>query len=244
MRTAIVTGASDGIGAAAARGLLAAGWNVALLARRREALLAVAGDHPAASVLVCDVSDRGQVETAFDSVVARFGRVDFLFNNAGIFTPAGLIDEIDPEDWTASVAVNLTGMFNCARAGFARMRRQAPMGGRILMNGSIAAQAPRWGAVCYTTTKHGVSGMTKQLSLDGRPFGIAVGQIDIGNARTGLLADHLAREAARDPAAPETPTIAVETVAETVVHLAGLPHGANVPQITLMATTMPLVGRG
>lgn len=244
MRVAVVTGASDGIGAAAARALLAAGWSVALLARRRTALEDVAADHPQALVLTCDVTDAKAVEAAFDAVVARFGRVDFLFNNAGVFTPAGLIDEIDPEDWTRSVAVNLTGMFNCARAGFARMRRQVPQGGRIVMNGSIAAQSPRWGAVCYTTTKHGVTGLTKQLSLDGRPFGIAVGQIDIGNARTGLLADHLAREAARDPEAPVTPTIAVETVAETIVHLAALPLEANVQQITLMATTMPLVGRG
>ena len=244
MKVAVVTGASDGIGAGCAQGLLAAGWAVALLARRADALEAVAGGHANALVLPCDVTDGAAVEAAFDAVVARWGRVDFLFNNAGVFTPAGLIDEIDPEDWTRSVAVNLTGMFHCARAAFARMRRQDPMGGRILNNGSIAAQVPRWGAVCYTATKHGVTGLTKQLSLDGRPFSIAVGQIDIGNARTALLEGHIARMKALDPEAPETPTIDVETVAETVVHIAGLPLAANAQWMTLMATTMPYVGRG
>lgn len=241
---AVVTGASDGIGAASAKALLAAGWKVALLARREAELTQVAGGHPEALVLPCDVTDRDAVEAAFDRVTERFGRLDFLFNNAGIFTPAGLIDEIDPEDWTRSLAVNLTGMFNCARAAFARMRTQDPMGGRIVMNGSIAAQSPRWGSICYTTTKHGVTGMTKQLSLDGRPFRIAVGQLDIGNARTSLLQNHLERQRATDPDAVDTPLIELETVAETVVHLAGLPLNANAQWMTLMATTMPLIGRG
>lgn len=244
MKVAVVTGASDGIGAACAKGLLASGWAVTLIARRREALEAVAAGHADALVVPCDVTDGGAVEAAFEAVMARWGRVDFLFNNAGVFTPAGLIDEIDPEDWTRSVAVNLTGMFHCARAAFARMRRQEPMGGRILNNGSIAAQVPRWGSICYTATKHGVTGLTKQLSLDGRPFSIAVGQIDIGNARTALLDGHIARMKALDPEAPETPTIDVETVAETVVHIAGLPLAANAQWMTLMATTMPYIGRG
>jgi NAD(P)-dependent dehydrogenase (short-subunit alcohol dehydrogenase family) len=244
MRVAVITGASDGIGAACAKALLAAGWSVALLARREAALRTVAAGHPQALPVVCDVSDPAAVEAAFNAVVARFGRVDFLFNNAGVFTPAGLIDEIDLGDWTQSVAVNLTGMFLCARAAFARMRAQDPQGGRILMNGSIAAQSPRWGSVCYTATKHAVTGLTKQLSLDGRPFSIAVGQIDIGNARTGLLQGHLDRMKALDPDAPETPVIEVETVADTVVHLAGLPLAANAQWMTLMATTMPLIGRG
>ena len=243
-RTAVVTGASEGIGAATARALLAAGWNVALLSRRREALEAVAEGHPNASVLVCDVTELKQVEVAFASVVARFGRVDFLFNNAGVFTPAGLIDQIDPADWAQSLGVNLTGMFNAARVAFGHMRSQSPMGGRILNNGSVAAHAPRWGAVSYTVTKHGVTGLTKQLSLDGRPFGITVGQIDIGNAKTKLLEDHVARTKLTDPDAPETPMISVETVAETVVHLAALPPEANAQWMTLMAAGMPLIGRG
>lgn len=241
---AVVTGASDGIGAASAKALLQAGWKVALLARRLPELEAVAAGHPEALVIACDVTDRAAVEAAFERVTARFGRVDFLFNNAGVFTPAGLIDEIDPEDWARSLAVNLTGMFHCARAAFAQMRRQNPIGGRIMMNGSIAAQSPRWGSLCYTTTKHGVTGMTKQLSLDGRPFRIAVGQLDIGNARTGLLQSHLDRQRATDPDAIDTPLIELETVADTVVHLAGLPLEANAQWMTLMATTMPLIGRG
>lgn len=241
---AVVTGASDGIGAAAARALLAAGWQVALLARRKAALEAVAAGHAAALPLICDVTDPAQVQSAFGAVTARFGRIDFLFNNAGIFTPAGLIDEIPLEDWTQSVAVNLTGMFLCARAAFGQMRRQTLQGGRILNNGSVAAQAPRPGAVCYTATKHAVTGLTKQLSLDGRPFRIASGQIDIGNARTPLLESHVRRVKAADPDAPDTPMIDVATVADTVVHLASLPLEANVQSMTLMATTMPLVGRG
>ena len=243
-RTAVVTGASDGIGAACARALLEAGWNVALLARRRDALEAVAAGHPAALPLVCDVGEAAQVEAAFAAVVARFGRVDLLFNNAGVFTPAGLIDEIDLNDWTRSLAVNVTGMFLCARAAFGQMRRQQPRGGRILMNGSVAAQSPRPGAICYTATKHAVTGLTKQLSLDGRDLDIAVGQIDIGNARTALLQDHVDRVAALDPDAPMTPMIDVDTVARTVVHLAELPLEANPQWLTLMATRMPLIGRG
>ena len=243
-RVAIVTGASEGIGAAVAQQLLRSGWRVALLARRGQKLAEVAAGSEAALPLVCDVTQADQVAHAFAETVRTFGRLDFLFNNAGIFTPAGLIDEIDPEDWTRSVAVNQTGMFLCAREAFRIMRRQDPIGGRILNNGSVAAQSPRWGSVCYTTTKHAVTGLTKQLSLDGRPFRIAVGQIDIGNARTELLNAHIARMKALDPEAEETPVMELSTVAETVAHLAALPPEANAQWTTLMATTMPLIGRG
>jgi len=243
-RTAIVTGASDGIGAAVARELLSRGWQVALLARRGDRLEEVAEGRPGALALVCDVTDAAQVKAAFAATRERFGRLDFLFNNAGIFTPAGLIDEIDPEDWARSVAVNQTGMFYCAREAFSIMRRQQPIGGRILNNGSVAAHSPRWGSVCYTTTKHAVTGLTKQLSLDGRPFRIAVGQVDIGNARTELLNAHVERMKALDPAAEETPMMELSNVAETVAHLAELPLEANAQWVTLMATQMPLIGRG
>lgn len=243
-RSAIVTGASDGIGAAVAQRLLSEGWQVALLARRGDRLAEVAGGRAGALPLVCDVTDAEQVKAAFRETVAQFGRLDFLFNNAGIFTPAGLIDEIDPDDWLRSVAVNQTGMFYCAREAFSIMRRQVPMGGRILNNGSVAAQSPRWGSVCYTTTKHAVTGLTKQLSLDGREFRIAVGQIDIGNARTELLKAHVERMKAADPEAEETPMMELSTVAATVAHLAALPPEANAQWTTLMATTMPLIGRG
>ncbi|MDR5652341.1 SDR family oxidoreductase [Ruixingdingia sedimenti] len=243
-RVAVITGASAGIGAAAVRAFLDAGWQVAALARRAGPLEAVTAGHPAALALPCDVTDAAAVEAAFDAVTARFGRVDVLFNNAGVFTPAGLIDEIPLEDWHDSVAVNLTGMFLCARAAFARMRRQDPRGGRIVNNGSVAAQAPRPGSVAYTATKHAVTGLTKSLSLDGRAFDIACGQIDVGNARTQLLEDHIARLRAADPAAEAPPMIDPALVADAVLRMADLPLAANVQFMTLMATKMPLVGRG
>jgi NAD(P)-dependent dehydrogenase (short-subunit alcohol dehydrogenase family) len=244
MPVAVITGASDGIGAATAAAFLDAGWQVALLARRAGRLQAVAGGRPGALPLVCDVTDPAAVDAAFAATVAAFGRVDVLFNNAGVFTPAGLIDEIALEDWTTSVAVNLTGMFLCARAAFRQMRAQVPQGGRIINNGSIAAHSPRPGSVCYTATKHGVTGLTKSLSLDGRPYGIAVGQIDIGNARTALLEGHIARLRAADPDAEVPPTIDPALAADAVLRMASLPPEANVLTMTLMATTMPFVGRG
>jgi len=242
MPVILITGASSGIGKATARLFLNEGWQVGLLARRAGALEAVADGAENAMVLPADVTDLGQVEAAVAQLADRFGRLDVLFNNAGIFTPQGSIDQIDPADWTNSLAVNLTGMFNAARAGFAQMRRQVPRGGRIINNGSISAHAPRPGSVCYTTTKHGVSGLTKTLSLDGRPFDIAAGQIDIGNARTPLLEDVAAH--AREQGLPETPIMEVEDVARAVLHMASLPPGANVQTMTVMATKMPYVGRG
>ena len=241
---AIVTGASDGIGAATARALLAAGWQVALLARRKAVLEEVAAGHPQALPLVCDVTEPAQVEAAFDAVVERFGRIDLLVNNAGIFTPAGLIDEIPLEDWTQSVAVNLTGMFLCARAAFGRMRRQVPQGGRILNNGSVAAQSPRPGAVCYTATKHAITGLTKQLSLDGRPFRIAVGQIDIGNAATDMTERMTGGVPQADGSMKAEDRMDVRHVADSVLHMANLPLSANVLFMNVMATKMPFVGRG
>lgn len=238
MKTAIVTGASSGIGLATARELMSDGWTLGVLARRKEALEAIDGAVP----LVCDVSDPHAVQAAFDSFVGRVGRLDLLFNNAGIFVPAAPIDEVPLEDWHASIGVNLNGMFYAARAAFAQMRKQDPQGGRIINNGSISAHAPREGAVAYTTTKHAITGLTKQISLDGRPFDIACGQIDIGNARTGILEDIAAAAEARGDPLP--PMIAAEDAAKAVVHMAGLPLTANVQTMTLMATKMPYVGRG
>ncbi|MDO9524254.1 MAG: SDR family oxidoreductase [Gemmobacter sp.] len=243
-RTIVITGASDGIGAATARSFLAADWNVALLARRLPGLMTVAADHANALPLSCDVTDPAQVDAAFAATVARFGRIDVLFNNAGVFTPAALIDEIPLEDWMQSVGVNLTGMFLCARAAFGQMRRQSPQGGRIINNGSISAHAPRPGSTCYTTTKHAITGLTKTLSLDGRPFDIACGQIDIGNAKTALLENHVSRLLAADPEAEVPPMIDVALVADAVLRMADLPPEANVQFMTLMATKMPFVGRG
>ena len=239
MRTALITGASAGIGAACAREFLAAGWRVGLMARRADALAEVAAGHAGAVILPGDVTDPGDVARAFDDFTARAGRLDVLFNNAGRFGPSGPIDEIDHAEWRQVVEVNLHGMFLCAQAAFGRMRRQSPRGGRIINNGSISAHAPRPGAVAYTTTKHAVTGLTKSLSLDGRAHDIACGQIDIGNARTDLLEAAIAANPDDPP-----PTMDVADVARAVLHMALLPPEANVQFMTLMATNMPYIGRG
>ncbi|MHA6326191.1 SDR family oxidoreductase [Roseivivax sp. CAU 1753] len=242
MKSILVTGASSGIGAAVARDFLAAGWHVGLLARREDALRAVAAGYEAATVLPVDVRDADAVEAAFDRFVARAGRLDVLFNNAGLFGPSALIDDVALAEWDAVVGVNLTGMFLCARAAFARMRRQDPQGGRIINNGSISAHVPRETSVCYTTTKHAITGLTRSLSLDGRGFDIACGQIDIGNARTELLEGIIETNRARGLAEP-----AVMDVAEAVASvrlMAEMPLSANVQFMTVMATSMPYIGRG
>ncbi|MEL7026727.1 MAG: SDR family oxidoreductase [Pseudomonadota bacterium] len=240
-RTLFVTGASSGIGRRVAEDALSAGWRVGLFARTEAALKEVAKTGEAL-VLPGDVTDLSSVEAAIGEMAKTWERLDCVFNNAGIFTPQGTIDEIEYTDWTRSVAVNLTGMFNTARAAFAQMRGQSPQGGRIINNGSISAQSPREGSVCYTTTKHAITGLTKTLSLDGRPFDIACGQIDIGNARTPLvedLQDRLIREG-KDP----LPSMDVGDAAKAVLHMADLPLEANVQFMTVMATKMPYVGRG
>lgn len=242
MKTIIVTGASSGIGRATADLFLAEGWTVGLLARRGDLLEDMAAGQPRAVPLVADVTEPEAVEMAFDRFCAQTGRLDVLFNNAGIFAPGGTIDEIALDAWYQSVNVNLNGMFLCARAAFSRMRRQDPQGGRIINNGSIAAHAPRPNSVHYTATKHAVTGLTRSLSLDGRQFGIAAGQIDIGNARTEMVAG--LNKAALDQGRTPDPTMAVEDAARSVLHMASLPAEANVLFMTVMATTMPYVGRG
>ncbi|WP_377508656.1 SDR family oxidoreductase [Octadecabacter sp. R77987] len=237
MKSIIITGASGGIGRACADVFLADGWRVGLIARRAALLEEVAAGQGGAVVLPCDVTDEGAVAQAFSTFAAKAGRLDVLFNNAGVFTPAAPIDEIPVADWTRAVAVNLTGMFLCARAAFGQMRHQSPQGGRIINNGSISAHVPRDGSVTYTTTKHGVTGLTKTLSLDGRPFDIACGQIDIGNARTDMVAE-LAKSQ------PGIATMDVGLVADAVLRMAQLPPEANVQFQTFMATKMPYIGRG
>ncbi len=236
MKSIIITGASSGIGRMTAEHFLANGWRVGLIARRADVL----GDitHDNAVPLPCDVTDEAAVDAAFD----RFGHLDVLFNNAGMFGPQTTIDEIALTDWQKVVDVNLTGMFLSARAAFRQMRHQTPQGGRIINNGSISAHTPREGSSCYTTTKHGVSGLTKTLSLDGRAFNIACGQIDIGNARTDLVTNLEKTRAAQglDP----LPSMAVEDVARAVFHMASLPPEANVQSMMIMATKMPHIGRG
>ena len=241
MSSIIVTGASNGIGRAVAERFLSEGWTVGLLARRADALNDVAAGKANAHVLPCDVADAEAVAAAFASF-AQTGPLDVLFNNAGIFTPAAPIDEISVDDWHTAVNVNLTGMFLCARAAFGAMRHQTPQGGRIINNGSVSAHTPREGSVTYTSTKHGVTGLTKTLSLDGRPFDIAAGQIDIGNAETDLLRG--IADAAVAAGQPAPPMIDVELVADAVWTMANLPLHANTLFQTLMATKMPFVGRG
>jgi len=242
--TIVVTGASSGIGRAVAGRFLDGGWNVALLARRAEALAEAAAGRAAALPVACDVTDEAQVERAFAAVAARFGRIDALFNNAGISRPAATIDETPLADWNATVTVNLTGMFLCARAAFRQMRRQDPQGGRIVNNGSISAHAPRPGSVCYTATKHGVTGLTRTLALDGRAFGIACGQIDIGNALTAMAARFQTGVPQADGSIRTEPVMDVADVAEAVWLMVTLPASANVLTMTIMATAMPFVGRG
>ena len=238
MKSIIVTGASSGIGRAVAENFVAAGWRVGALARRAGPLEDIAGADP----LVCDVTDAAAVDAAFDGFAARAGRLDVLFNNAGMFGKQGTIDEISLSDWQQVVDVNLTGMFLCARAAFRLMRAQDPQGGRIINNGSISAHTPREGSTCYTTTKHGVSGLTKTLSLDGRAFDIAAGQIDIGNARTDLVVG-LEKTRAEQGLEP-LPSMDVSHVAEAVLSMASLPPEANVQSMMIMATKMPHIGRG
>jgi NAD(P)-dependent dehydrogenase (short-subunit alcohol dehydrogenase family) len=241
-KSILITGASSGIGRATAELFLAQGWQVGLLARREDLLEELAQGQPNAHVLGADVTDAAGVEAAFDRFVGAAGRLDVLFNNAGMFGPSAPIDEVPVEDWLDVMHVNVTGMFLCARAAFARMRRQDPRGGRIINNGSLSAHVPRPGSVCYTTSKHAVTGLTKTLSLDGRAYDIACGQIDIGNARTELLDELNAR--ARVAGHPEQPVMDVTHAARSVLHMASLPPEANVQFMTVMATKMPYVGRG
>ena len=237
MKTIIVTGASSGIGRATAEKFLGDGWQVGLIARCAERLEEIARGHENAVALPADVTDPAVMEAASARFAARAGRLDVLFNNAGVFGPAAPIDELQVADFDAVVAINLRGMFIAARLAFAQMRRQSPQGGRIINNGSISAHSPRPGSVCYTTTKHAVTGLTRSLALDGRPLGIACGQIDIGNAESELVAR-------LKEAQPDMPTMPVDEAARAVRYMAGLPPEANVLFMTVMATQMPYVGRG
>lgn len=243
-QTAIITGASGGIGRATALRFLEAGWNVGLLARSEDKLARVAEGHDKALAVVCDVSKEDQVIAAFDAVAARFGRIDFLFNNAGNNIPPAHIADISLADWQKVVDVNLTGCFLCAREAFRRMRDQSPRGGRIVNNGSISAHVPRPGSVPYTSTKHAITGLTKTLSLDGRSLDISCGQIDIGNAGTEMTQRMQIGMPQADGSVRPEPTMDVGHVADSVLHMASLPPDANVLFMTIMANTMPYVGRG
>lgn len=247
--TAIVTGAGTGVGRSAALALLAAGWNVALAGRRADALQETAelADADAAGrvlIVASDITKVDQVDGLVDQAVAKFGRLDMLFNNAGGNVPGATIDEISVEDWQQIVDVNLTGSFLCARAAFRQMRAQSPQGGRIINNGSISAHAPRPGSVPYTTTKHAITGLTKTISLDGRPFDIVCSQIDIGNAETPMTARMPEGVPQPDGSVRAEPVMDIQHIGDAIVHMSNLPLSANVQFMTIMATKMPFVGRG
>ncbi|MFF3829637.1 SDR family oxidoreductase [Streptomyces sp. NPDC002458] len=246
-RIAVVTGAGSGIGRAVALTLTGAGWTVALAGRRAGALeetAAAAG--PGATVcLPTDVGDPDSVAALFASVRERFGRLDLLFNNAGTFGPGATpVEDLAYEDWRRVVDVNLTGTFLCAQAAYRLMKEQDPQGGRIINNGSVSAHAPRPHSVAYTATKHAVTGLTKSLSLDGRPYRIACGQIDIGNAATEMTERMSTGILQANGELAAEPVMAADDVARTVLHMAELPLEANVQFATVMATAMPYVGRG
>ena len=244
---ALVTGAGSGIGRATALALLADGWQVALIGRRREALdqtASLSGAAERALAVSCDVATPASVEDAFAATAGRFGRLDMLFNNAGAGAPSRTIDEIPMEDWYRVVDVNLHGSFLCARAAFAQMRGQDPQGGRIINNGSISAHVPRPGSAHYTTTKHAITGLTRTISLDGRPFNIACGQIDIGNAASEMTQRMAAGVTQANGSVMPEPCMDVNHVAQAVLQMANLPLESNVQFMTIMATKMPFIGRG
>jgi NAD(P)-dependent dehydrogenase (short-subunit alcohol dehydrogenase family) len=242
--TAVVTGAGSGLGRVISRALLDDGWRVALAGRREEALRETARGSDAALVVPTDIADADAVAGLFRAATDAWGRLDLLVNNAGMTGPVGTPDEVDVAGWQQTVGVNLTGSFLCAREAFAIMRRQDPQGGRIVNNGSIAAHVGRPGGIAYTSTKHAITGLTRSIALDGRPFGIACGQFDVGNAATDMTARM--REGIVQPHGERMvePTFDPEHVADAVRYMVGLPLDANVPFLTVMATTMPYLGRG
>jgi len=248
IKTAIVTGGGAGIGRAVTLGLLNVGYNVTLAGRRAEPLhetLQLAGDKAANGLAVrADVSNPDDVADLFDKTRDTFGRLDLLFNNAGINAPGVLFEDLTYEQWTSVVDINLTGSFLCAQAAFRLMKDQDPMGGRIINNGSISAHAPRPDSAPYTATKHAITGLTKTLSLDGRKYNIACGQIDIGNAGTEM-ANRMAKGVKQaDGEIRAEPLMDVTHIADAVVHMAAFPPETNVQFMTVMATKMPFVGRG
>ncbi|MGH2893524.1 MAG: SDR family oxidoreductase [Solirubrobacteraceae bacterium] len=250
-RVAVITGAGSGIGAAVATRLRGDGWRVALAGRREEALTQTASaasgasDAPGAALVApTDVTDPAAVHVLFARVLDEWGRVDLLFNNAGVFGTPAPVDEFALDQWRAVVDTNLSGCFYCAQEAFRAMKAQHPQGGRIINNGSISAAVPRPNAVAYTATKHAITGLTRAIALEGRPFQIACGQIDIGNAATDLAA-HIGQGTMQaDGSIAAEPMMDLGHAADAVVHMAHLPLDANVLFMTIMATAMPFVGRG
>ncbi|HEX3198669.1 MAG TPA: SDR family oxidoreductase [Propionibacteriaceae bacterium] len=245
-KIAVVTGAGTGIGAAAATALASEGWTVVLAGRRRTPLDELAAAHPQLLLdpIPTDVTEEASVRNLFEVTVARHGRVDLLLNNAGMSGPPRDPDEIPLDEWQAVVNVNLTGAFLCTRQAFGVMRRQQPQGGRIINNGSISAYAPRPRSLAYTATKHAITGLTKSTALDGRPYDIACGQLDIGNAATDMTISMAEGVLQADGSLRAEPRMPVDDVARAVVYMASLPLDSNVATLTVMATKMPYLGRG
>lgn len=248
-KIALVTGGGSGVGCGIARGLSAEGYLLVITGRRSDVLEGAAAEIAAQTggtvrAIACDVGDPGQVAALFDAIRAEFGRLDLLVNNAGSTVPPVPLEEVTFEQWSGIVAANLTGAFLCTQQAFRLMKAQDPRGGRIINNGSISATTPRPNSAPYTSTKHAITGLTKSTALDGRPFDIACGQIDIGNAATDMTQKMSSGVLQANGEIAAEPTIPVEHVAEAVVYMASLPLTANVLTMTVMATKMPLVGRG
>jgi NAD(P)-dependent dehydrogenase (short-subunit alcohol dehydrogenase family) len=247
-KVALVTGAGSGIGRAIAIQLCRDGYSVALAGRRRTALEETAklsgAEEGGTLVFPSDVSNPDDVAALFSAIDAGFGRLDLLFNNAGIFTPAASLEDVSLEHWRAAIEVNLTGAFLCTQHAFKLMKRQQPRGGRIINNGSISAHVPRPRSATYTTTKHAITGLTKITSLDGRQYDIACGQIDIGNASTDMTEKMQRGILQANGTVAVEPTMDVQHVARAVSYMASLPLDANVQFMTVMATNMPFIGRG
>jgi NAD(P)-dependent dehydrogenase (short-subunit alcohol dehydrogenase family) len=243
-QVAVVTGAGSGIGRVVARGLLDSGWAVALAGRRADALEATADARPGALVVPTDVRSPESVAALFARITEHAGRVDLLFNNAGVFGPSAAFGDVAFGDWQAVVETNLNGAFLCAQAAFRVMRDQRPRGGRIINNGSISAHVPRPRAAAYTATKHAITGLTKAIALDGRAYDVACGQIDIGNAATEMTDAMAAGVLQADGSVAPEPRMDARHVADAVLTMARLPLDANVQFMTILATKMPYVGRG
>lgn len=247
-KTALVTGAGTGIGKAVALALLHAGYSVVLTGRRKEPLFETIAEAKPPSgkalAVTADVADPISVKNLFAEIARVFGRLDLLFNNAGVSAPSIMLEEISYEQWKAVVDINLTGAFLCTQEAFKIMKAQNPRGGRIINNGSISATAPRPFSAPYTATKHAITGLTKSTSLDGRPFDIACSQIDIGNAATEMTAKMQTGVPQANGTMAIEPTIDVRHIADTILHMANLPLEANVQFVTVMATKMPFIGRG
>ena len=245
MGVAVITGAGTGVGRACARALAAEGFTIVLAGRNREPLDETADELPTESLVeTADVADPDAVDALFGTTVNRFGRIDLLFNNAGTGAPAIPIEDLTVEQWRSVVDTNLTGAFLCSRAAISIMKRQSPQGGRIINNGSISAHTPRPNSAPYTATKHALTGLTKSIALDGRPFGISCGQIDIGNATTQMTERMVGGVLQADGSIQPEPRMSVDDVARAVAFMASLPPEANVLTMTVMATAMPYVGRG